>query len=80
MHGELKQRLRGSLTLRMGDEMNLAAQSSPDVAIIAGSSSGVGAATVARMVSSGVNVLGIDRSDVVPALPLGASGKYTHVN
>jgi NAD(P)-dependent dehydrogenase (short-subunit alcohol dehydrogenase family) len=59
--------------------MNLAAQSGPDVAIIAGSSSGVGAATVARMVSRGVNVLGIDRSDVVPTLPLGATGKYTHV-
>lgn len=79
MHGELNQRLRGSLTLRMGDEMNLAAHSSPDVAIIAGSSSGVGAATVARMVSRGVNVLGIDRSDVVPTLPLGATRKYTHV-
>ena len=63
----------------MGDELSFESQARPDVAIIAGSSSGVGAATVGRMVSRGVSVLGIDRSDVVPNLPVGAHGKYTHV-
>lgn len=63
----------------MGENSTTESHKSPDVAIIAGSSSGVGAATVARMVSRGVNVLGIDRSDVSPALPQGASGKYLHI-
>lgn len=62
--------------LGMGENLNSAGQ---EIAIIAGSSSGVGAATVARMVSRGVDVLGIDRSDVVPDLPQGATGKYSHM-
>jgi NAD(P)-dependent dehydrogenase (short-subunit alcohol dehydrogenase family) len=51
----------------------------PDVAIVAGSSSGVGAATVTRMLNRGVHVVGIDRSDVVPELPAGAADRYVHL-
>jgi NAD(P)-dependent dehydrogenase (short-subunit alcohol dehydrogenase family) len=50
-----------------------------DVAIVAGSSSGVGAATVTRMLNRGVHVLGIDRSDVSPDLPPGSEDRYVHV-
>ena len=63
----------------MADNLSSNNQQGPDVAIIAGSSSGVGAATVARMVRRGVNVIGIDRSDVVPTMPQDASGRYSHV-
>ena len=63
----------------MGDNLKTIVQNGPDVAVIAGSSSGVGAATVARMVRRGVHVVGIDRSDVVPALPQGSPGRYSHV-
>ena len=63
----------------MADNLSSNNQQGPDVAIIAGSSSGVGAATVARMVRRGVNVIGIDRSDVVPTIPQGARGRYSHV-
>lgn len=56
-----------------------AAHGLPDVAIVAGSSSGVGAATVARMLTRGVHVLGLDLSDVEPDLPTGTADRYTHV-
>ena len=64
----------------MGDNLKTSVQNGPDVAIVTGSSSGVGAATVARMVRRGMNVIGIDRSDVVPTLPQDTSGRYSHVN
>lgn len=51
----------------------------PDIAIVAGSSSGVGAATVSRMLNRGVHVLGIDRSGHLPALPTGAGDRYSHL-
>lgn len=63
----------------MVDNLSSNNQKGPDVAIITGSSSGVGAATVARMVRRGVNVIGIDRSNFAPVVPEDASGKYSHV-
>ena len=51
----------------------------PDVAIVAGSSSGVGAATVRLMLARGVHVLGIDRSHDLPAIPAGCETRYIHV-
>ncbi len=51
----------------------------PDIAIVAGSSSGVGAATVSRMLNRGVRVLGIDRSDAIPELPAELADRYRHL-
>lgn len=51
----------------------------PDVAIVAGSSSGVGAATVRLMLARGVHVLGIDRSKESPPMPAGCETRYIHL-
>jgi len=51
----------------------------PDVAIVAGSRSGVGAATVRLMLARGVHVLGIDRAQDLPAIPAGCETRYIHV-
>jgi len=51
----------------------------PDVAIVAGSSSGVGAATVRLMLARGVHVLGIDRSKESPTMPVGHASRYIHL-
>ena len=51
----------------------------PDVAIVVGSSSGVGAATVRLMLARGVHVLGIDRSKESPALTAGSETRYVHL-
>lgn len=51
----------------------------PDVAIVVGSSSGVGAATVRSMLARGVRVLGIDRSKESPALSSGSETRYLHL-